>query len=282
LGNASKPKSQNPHDQLASFLLVFCANPVQVHTRAGANSLHWPALNFIVLLSPRKMPTILVVDDEPNIRDVVCYALKSDGFDTLEAANGSDALRAQQRFRPDLVVLDIIMPQMNGTDVCREIRRQDNTPIVFLTSKDDELDRIVGLELGGDDYVTKPFSPRELVARVRAVLRRSAHSPPVAEDASLRYGALELDIGKHAACWHGQSLNLTATEFGMLRVLISRPGYVFSRQQLMTDAYELRRVVSDRTIDSHIRRLRGKFRSCGDDPIETVHGVGYKLIAQEA
>jgi two-component system OmpR family response regulator len=222
------------------------------------------------------MAKILVVDDEPNIRDVVCFALQNDGFETLEAANGEDALRIKRQHKPDLILLDIIMPHMNGTDVCREIRRQDNTPIVFLTSKDDELDRIVGLELGGDDYVTKPFSPRELVARVRAVLRRTTSTQT--GTATHSHGELALDVGQHTASWRGSPLNLTATEFGMLRVLISRPGHVFSRNQLMADAYHLRRVVSDRTIDSHIRRLRGKFRDHGDDPIETVHGVGYKLI----
>jgi two-component system OmpR family response regulator len=154
------------------------------------------------------------------------------------------------------------------------------TPIIFLSSKDDEIDRIVGLELGGDDYLSKPFSPRELVARVRAILRRSATgpaAPAVPSAPRLRHGRLALDTEQYKAVWDAQELTLTLTEFGILRTLLTRPGRVCRRDQLMDQAYELHKVVSDRTIDSHVRRVRAKFAALGVDPIETVHGIGYKL-----
>lgn len=228
------------------------------------------------------MSTILVVDDESNIRDVVCFALKQNGYETVEAENGEQGLAQFHATQPDLVVLDIVMPEKDGTTLCRELRQISRVPVVFLTSRDDEVDRILGLELGGDDYITKPFSPRELVARVRAVLRRTqdVEQSTDSEDPGdrLSHEGLTMDLSQHKVWWQDNEIVLTATEFGMLRVLLSRPGHVFNRNALMDDAYELRRVVSDRTIDSHIRRLRNKCRECGFDPIETVHGVGYKLV----
>jgi two-component system, OmpR family, response regulator len=227
------------------------------------------------------MQKILVVDDDSHIREMVCFALAKGGFATVEAAHGQAALELFARERPDLIVLDIMMPEMDGTEVCRRLRREATTPIIFLSSKDDEIDRIVGLELGGDDYVTKPFSPRELVARVRAVLRRdirTAHgdgrgAPP----RQLTHGKLILDLEAVTASWDGVPVVLTATEFAILRVLAGRPGKVFSREALMDSAYDDRRFVSDRTIDSHVRRLRSKLAAVGAAPIETVHGLGYKL-----
>jgi two-component system OmpR family response regulator len=227
------------------------------------------------------MQKILVVDDDSHIRQMVCFALAKSGFATVEAAHGAAALELFARERPDLVVLDVMMPEMDGTEVCRRLRRETATPIIFLSSKDDEVDRIVGLELGGDDYVTKPFSPRELVARVRAVLRRHAASVPAAagRDAprQLSHGKLRLDLDAVTASWDGRAVALTATEFAILRVLAGRPGKVFSREALMDSAYDDRRFVSDRTIDSHVRRLRSKLAAVGAAPIETVHGLGYKL-----
>jgi two-component system OmpR family response regulator len=176
------------------------------------------------------------------------------------------------------VVLDILMPELDGTEVCKRLRADPQArgvPIVFLSSKDDEVDRIVGLELGGDDYIAKPFSPRELVARVRAILRRSTATEKSA--APLRHGKLSLDAERYKASWDGADVELTLTEFGILRTLLRRPGKVCSRDALMNEAYELHKVVSDRTIDSHVRRLRAKFAALGADPVETVHGVGYKL-----
>jgi two-component system OmpR family response regulator len=233
------------------------------------------------------MPKVLVVDDDRHIRDVVSFALRKEGFAVVEAGDGAAALACAEREKPDLLVLDILMPEMDGTEVCRQLRAASAVPIIFLSSKDDEIDRIVGLELGGDDYVTKPFSPRELVARVKAVLRRRA-APVPAEAVGdpphqvLRRGRLALDLDAHVATWDGVAIDLTATEFAMLRTLAERPGKVFTRENLMERAYDDRRYVSDRTIDSHVRRIRAKLAAAGGAPIETVHGVGYKLMAAAA
>ena len=226
------------------------------------------------------MNNILIVDDDPHIRDVLRFALTKEGFKVTEAENGVEALKVFKTANPDLLILDIMMPEMDGTDVCREIRKQSNTPIIFLTSKDDEVDRIVGLELGGDDYVTKPFSPRELVARTRAVLRRaqSAHQVDGADHSeTLENGKLMMDMDKFKVFWQTHEITLTVTEFGLLKTLLRRPGKVFTRDELMNSAYDFNNVVSDRTIDSHMRRVRSKLAQYGGNPIETVHGLGYKL-----
>ncbi|MDP7113459.1 MAG: response regulator transcription factor [Myxococcota bacterium] len=237
-------------------------------------------------MSDRK--TILVVDDDAHIREVVRFALRKAGFDVIESADGRDALDTAAREHPDLVVLDILMPEMDGTDVCCELRKRSRTPIVFLSSKDDEIDRIIGLELGGDDYVTKPFSPRELVARVRAVLRRTDMMPPGAPDdgeeqagQQLVHGKLRLDLDRFRAFWADEEVVLTVTEFGILRTLLGYPGKVFSRTELMDGAYRDYTVVAERTIDSHVRRVRHKFGAVDGDPVETVHGVGYRLTPCE-
>ena len=227
--------------------------------------------------------TILVVDDDPHIREVVRFALDKAGFRVREAADGKAALEAFRACDPDLVVLDILMPEMDGTEVCRELRRDSSVPIVFLSSKDDEIDRIVGLELGGDDYVTKPFSPRELVARVRAVLRRT--TGPSMETRGVgnlkQHGKLRLDMDRFRAFWDDSEVVLTATEFGILTTLLGYPGKVYSRGELMDGAYREQTVVSERTIDSHVRRVRNKFDRAGGDPVETVHGIGYRLTSCE-
>jgi two-component system OmpR family response regulator len=227
------------------------------------------------------MLKILIVDDDAHIRDLIAFALKKEGFAICEAADGLVALQAAERERPDLVILDILMPELDGTEVCRRLRREGTVPIIFLSSRDDEIDRVLGLELGGDDYVTKPFSPRELVARVKAVLRRHrlAEAVPASAGKELRHGALYLDLESFSASWNGAALTLTVTEFAILRTLVAHPGKVFTRDNLMNSAYDDRRFVSDRTIDSHVRRVRTKLREAGGDPIETVHGLGYKLRA---
>jgi len=225
-------------------------------------------------------PRILIVDDDPRIREIVRFALSREGFGTLEAGDGAAALALFDEENPDLVILDILMPEMDGTDVCRALRARSRVPIIFLSSKDDEIDRVLGLELGGDDYVTKPFSPRELVARVRAVLRRHAPEEAPASGAApreLSHGKLRLDLDRHQAFWEGRELVLTVTEFGLLRTLMSYPGKVFSRDELMQRAYEYDHVVTGRTIDSHVRRVRKKIAGAGGTAVETVHGVGYKL-----
>jgi two-component system OmpR family response regulator len=228
------------------------------------------------------MPTILVVDDDPHIRQVVCFALSKSGYATVEAGDGLSALAIARQERPDLVILDVAMPEMDGTEVCRRIRKSADTPIIFLSSKDDEIDRIVGLEIGADDYVTKPFSPRELVARVKVVLRRQQGGPkggePSVAPASGRVrGRLSLDEERFEAHWDGHLLALTVTEFAVLRAMSDHPGRVFTRDMLMNVAYPDRRIVSDRTIDSHIRHIRGKLLAFGAEPVETVHGVGYRF-----
>ncbi len=223
--------------------------------------------------------TILVVDDEPHIRDVIRFALEKAGHRVIQAASGLEAI---ERFDPaavDLVVLDINLPGLDGLDVCRRMRQTATTPILFVSARDEELDRILGLELGGDDYVTKPFSPRELVARVNVILRR-VKAPPVPADAQkvLTFGRLELDAAAHCARFNGVPIVLTATEFAILETLLTRPQHVRDRNSLISSAYDFNVHVSDRTVDSHIRHIRLKFRHAGcESVIETVHGVGYKL-----
>ncbi|MBP2307733.1 response regulator [Azospirillum melinis] len=226
------------------------------------------------------MTKILLIDDDPHIRDIVRFALNREGFAVVEAGDGAQGLALAQADSPDLILLDIGMPEMDGTEVCRRLRRESRIPIIFLSSRDDEIDRILGLELGGDDYVTKPFSPRELTARVKAVLRRTAPpEPPVPEGPApvLRHNRLRLDLDGVRAFWDEVEVVLTATEFGLLRTLADRPGKVFSRDALMDGAYATERYVADRTVDSHIRRVRAKFQAAGGAPVETVHGLGYKL-----
>ena len=226
------------------------------------------------------MQTVLVADDDPHIRDVVCFALDKAGFKTETARDGREALERANSGKFDLLVLDIMMPEMEGTEVCRELRGDSAMPVVFLTSRDDEIDRIVGLELGGDDYVTKPFSPRELVARVKAILRRSGmQAAALTVGGLVEYGRLKLDLDGRKAWWEGREVALTATEFGLIRALMGKPGKVFLRAELMQLGYEIGRIVSDRTIDSHIRRVRRKFAAHGGAPIQTVHGIGYKIAA---
>ena len=222
------------------------------------------------------MRKVLVVDDDAHIRDVVCFALRREGFETVEAGDGRSAVTEFERNAPDLVILDIMMPEADGLDVCRTLRADSNVPILFLSSKDAEVDRIVGLEVGGDDYITKPFSPRELAARVKAQFRRQdALAFPAAEAA--QFGPLQMNLAERTASVNGEPLSLTRTEFGLLATLARHQGRVLDRDALASGAYPGHRVVSDRTIDSHVRRLRAKLREVGADLIQTVHGVGFRL-----
>jgi two-component system OmpR family response regulator len=226
---------------------------------------------------------ILLVDDDPHLREMLGYALRREGYEVTEAADGAEALRAFAQQPADLVVLDIMMPELDGLEVCRQLRRGSRVPVVFLSSKAEELDRVLGLELGGDDYITKPFSPRELLSRVRAVLRRSQAPPliPTAQSAApapLRLGPLQLDTEAHRCTVDGVDLGLTLTEFRMLRTLLSTPGRAYSRDELVERSYEGRHFVSGRTVDSHVRRIRAKLHEAGmEDVIETVHGLGFRL-----
>ncbi len=250
--------------------------------------------------------TVLIVDDEARIRDVLQYALQREGYQVLSAANGEQALQIVHNERVDLIILDVLMPELDGLSTCRRLREFSSLPVIFLTSRSDEVDRITGLDLGADDYVTKPFSPRELLSRVRAVLRRSkgvnaerkdAHDD---EDAAVvRVQDLQINPTRHEARLGDAALMLTATEFAILYALARRPGRLFSREQLIDLAYDDDVHVSDRTVDTHIKRIRAKLRAArlqnqpahskpkhglrgevqreGADLIETVHGLGYKL-----
>lgn len=228
------------------------------------------------------MQRVLVVDDDPHIREVVCFALQQAGIETVTAANGVEALDAHRQQQPDLIVLDILMPELDGLSACRQLRDISNVPIVLLSSRDEEVDRILGLEMGADDYVGKPFSPRELVARVKANLRRHHElAKPIGGEDILEVDTYVINRDRFESSWNGQLLPLTQTEFHLLETLATRPDKVFTRDALMQGAYDIRRVVSHRTIDSHIRRLREKLVQAGAPGIRTVHGVGYRLIRPE-
>jgi two-component system OmpR family response regulator len=223
---------------------------------------------------------ILIVDDDLHIREVIRVALKKAGMAVVEARDGKEALARFASDGPDLIVLDIGMPEFDGLDVCREIRKSSDVPILFLSARDEEIDRVLGLEIGGDDYVTKPFSPRELVARVNVILRRMNSRGTEARlgSTALAQGSLSVDAEQHVVAFAGTPLRLTAIEFGILRAFLARPTAIFSREQIMTAAYQLNIQVSDRTIDSHIRNIRAKLAAVNcDNVIETIHGVGFKL-----
>jgi DNA-binding response OmpR family regulator len=224
--------------------------------------------------------TILVVDDEPQIVRLVRAYLEEAGFRVVTASDGQEALHVARHEKPDLVVLDILMPRMDGLEFTRHIRRERNVPIIMLTARAEETDRIVGLELGADDYVTKPFSPREVVARVRAVLRRIQPQP----DSSpvLRVGSLTLDRATHIVAVSGQPVDLTPTEFGILETLMTTPGRVFSRGELLEAVQGIAFEAYERTVDAHIKNLRRKLESDPAHPryILTVRGVGYRLTTE--
>lgn len=230
---------------------------------------------------------ILVADDDAHICDVISFALEKAGMQVTVSNDGKQALEAFRKLPADLIVLDINMPEMDGLEVCRELRKLSEVPILFLSSRDDEIDRILGLEIGGDDYVTKPFSPRELVARINAILKRTRYnsqdgSQEKAEEGAIVVGKLQLSSQQHKASWDQQVISLTATEFAILLLLARSPSRVYNRDHIMQSAYDSNVYVSDRTIDSHIRHIRQKFADCGCvGIIETVHGVGYKLASCE-
>lgn len=223
--------------------------------------------------------TILIADDDPHIRQLLAFAFAKAGLETLEADDGEAALALVESRRVDLVVLDINMPRLDGLETCRRIRAAGDLPILFLSSRDDEIDRVLGIELGADDYVVKPFSPREVVARSMAILRRASARPPqVEEGRHIDHGQLAIDIEGWSARWAGTEVALTVTEFSILRTLAVMPNKVFSRDAIIDRLHGPGFAVTDRTIDSHIRNLRGKFAGVGGtDVIETRAGVGYRL-----
>ena len=230
------------------------------------------------------MPTIALVDDDRNILASVSIALEAEGYRVQTYTDGASALDGFQANQPDLAILDIKMPRMDGMELLRRLRQKTDLPVIFLTSKDDEIDELFGLKMGADDFIKKPFSQRLLVERVKAVLRRfqprDAAQAKVADAARvLERGALSMDQERHTCTWNGEPVTLTVTEFLILYALAQRPGVVKSRNALMDAAYDDQVYVDDRTIDSHIKRLRKKFKAVDEDfdMIETLYGVGYRF-----
>lgn len=228
------------------------------------------------------MPRVLLVEDEPAIADTLVYALETERFEVTHALTGAEALAAAEREIFDFAILDIGLPDMTGLDVCRRLRERSSIPVLFLTARDAEVDRILGLELGGDDYVTKPFSPREIVARVRAILRRARDVSPVTMSGKVTGMGriLHHDTSAMRIHCHGEQLDLTAHEYKLLLVLLEKPGRVFTRDQLLDHAWQDPGAVTDRTIDAHIKSIRAKLRSVrvgAEDLIQTRRGLGYLL-----
>jgi two-component system response regulator ChvI len=235
------------------------------------------------------VPTIALVDDDRNILTSVSLALQAEGFTTRVYADGAAGLKALLENPPDLAVVDIKMPRMDGMEMLRRLREKSDLPVIFLTSKDTEIDEALGLAMGADDYIGKPFSQRLLIERIRAVLRRTASRRGVSEEADsppaepIVRGKLEMDPARHRVRWGGRDVPLTVTEFLILDALAQRPGFVKSRDQLMDVAYAHDSYVDDRTIDSHIKRLRKKFRAVDPEfkAIETLYGVGYRFDEED-
>jgi two-component system, OmpR family, response regulator ChvI len=230
-----------------------------------------------------KMSRIALVDDDRNILTSVAMTLEAEGFEVETYNDGQSAFEAFSRRMPDMAVLDIKMPRMDGMDLLQRMRQKTSIPVIFLTSKDDEIDEVLGLRMGADDYVKKPFSQRLLVERIRALLRRqeainTGEAAATEETRMMERGALRMDPLRHSVTWKGKEVALTVTEFLLLQALAQRPGFVKSRDQLMDVAYDDQVYVDDRTIDSHIKRLRKKMRSVDDtfSAIETLYGIGYR------
>jgi DNA-binding response OmpR family regulator len=223
---------------------------------------------------------ILVVDDEPAVTDLLAYNLRAAHFDVLVAADGREALRLAREAQPDLMLLDVMLPELDGLEVCRQLRASGDVPIIMITARGEETDRVVGLELGADDYVCKPFSMRELMARIKAVLRRRA-SDKVGRDSGIWHGngGLRLDASRRAVEVNGAPLEVTRLEFDILAVLLSRAGRVLTREQLLQEAWGYEFAGDTRAVDSAIKRLRAKLRSVSSevDCIESVRGVGYRV-----
>lgn len=225
------------------------------------------------------MPHILIVEDEAAIADTLIYALQSEGFTTTWLALGQAALESVQQAEPDLLILDVGLPDVSGFEVCKQLRRLSDVPVIFLTARDSEIDRVVGLEIGADDYVVKPFSPREVAARVKAILKRVAPRDVTVSATVLRYHEFELDAQRARVLYLGQPLSLTRHEFKLLNVLLEQPERVFSREQLLGGLGVAADSGYERNIDSHIKSLRAKLRQvdASHDPIQTHRGLGYSL-----
>ncbi len=224
---------------------------------------------------------IALVDDDRNILTSVSMVLEGEGYDVKTYNDGAAALSAFEKVMPDLAVLDVKMPRMDGMELLRQMRTRSDVPVIFLTSKDEEIDELIGLRMGADDYMRKPFSQRLLVERIRVILRRRENAEreaPEGDAKTMTRGSLTMDPLRHAVVWKGQQITLTVTEFLILQALAQRPGFVKSRDQLLDVAYDDQVYVDDRTIDSHIKRIRKKFKVHDDDfsSIETLYGIGYR------
>jgi len=227
-------------------------------------------------------PRVLIVEDEPGIVDTLQYALRTEGFEPVACATGEEALAKIAAEPPALVILDVGLPDASGFEVFKRIRATSEVPVVFLTARSDEIDRVVGLELGADDYIAKPFSPRELVARVRSVLRRSARAgatAPTSGAASATAGPIVVDEGRMQVRYYGRALELSRYEFGLIKTLASRPGHVFTREALLDRVWGDDSDSMDRTVDAHVKTLRAKMKAIAPllDPIRTLRGSGYAL-----
>jgi DNA-binding response OmpR family regulator len=223
-------------------------------------------------------PRILVVDDEPETIELAEFNLRQAGYDVATAGDGAEALKKAKQLLPALIVLDVMLPEINGLEVCKLLRRDPTTaaiPIIMLTARAAEIDRVLGLELGADDYVTKPFSPRELVLRIKKTLQRG--EPPAEKRGTMRFGHLLIDEPRHLVSWRGKALDLTATEFKLLTVLAQRGGRVQSRDTLLRDVWEYDAAIDTRTVDTHMRRLREKLGPAAKH-LDTVRGVGYRFV----
>jgi len=225
------------------------------------------------------MRRVLVVDDEANLRHTLGYALRQEGYEVLTAENGEDGLETFRSAKPELVILDVMLPRIDGFEVCRRIRRESDVPILMLTARDTELDKVVGLEIGADDYLAKPFSMRELVARVRVMLRRARRpAEPEATDV-IELGGLQVDVPKHRVSADGITISLKPREFDLLSFLMSHPGQVFNRDQILARVWGFDYAGDSRTVDTHVKTLREKLGDDADRPrwVETVRGVGYRF-----
>jgi two-component system catabolic regulation response regulator CreB len=224
-------------------------------------------------------PKILIVEDEPGIADTIQYALRTDGFEPLWCATGEEALARARDAVPALVILDVGLPDASGFEIFKRLRETSDVPVVFLTARSDEIDRVVGLELGADDYIAKPFSPRELVARVRSILRRSAKAAGTKPADAAPASPIAVDDGRMQVRYYGRLLELSRYEFGLLKALASRPGHVFTREALLDRVWGDDSDSMDRTVDAHVKTLRAKMKAIapGQEPIRTLRGSGYAL-----
>jgi two-component system alkaline phosphatase synthesis response regulator PhoP len=224
---------------------------------------------------------ILVVDDERNIVELMKFNLKKEGYDVVTAFDGLEALRVTREEKPELIVLDLMMPELGGLEVCKTLRKESKVPIIIVTAKGEEIDRILGLELGADDYVTKPFSPRELIARIKAVLRRTSQKAD--EKDNLAFEDLEIDLIKHEVRINNAKIELKPKEFDLLKLLATQSGKVFTRDFLLEQLWGYDYLGDTRTVDVHVRRLRQKIEAKPSNPkfLKTVHGIGYKFQPDE-